>query len=50
MGDAAAALFDVGSSHGAGDLEGTGAGPVVVSDAAGSNELDSLTSSSIGKR
>eukprot|EP00267_Zea_mays_P053431 XP_020406558.1 zinc finger BED domain-containing protein DAYSLEEPER-like [Zea mays] len=49
MGDAAAALFSVGSSHGAGDLEGTTTGPVAVSDAAGSNELDSLTSSSTGK-
>jgi hypothetical protein len=49
MGDAAAALFDVGSSHGADNLEGTAAGPVPVSDATGSNELDSLTSSNTGK-
>ena len=49
MGDAAAALFGIGSSHGAGDLEGTAAGPVPVSDAAGSNELDSLAFSSTSK-
>jgi hypothetical protein len=48
MGDATAALFGVGSSHTAIDPEGAPAGP--VSDAAGSNELDSLISSSIGKR
>jgi hypothetical protein len=40
MGDAAAALFGVDSTHNLGP----------VSDAAGSNELDSLTSSSTGKR
>jgi hypothetical protein len=48
MGDVVAALFGVGSSHTAIDPEGAPAGP--VSDAAGSNDLDSLTSSSIGKR
>jgi hypothetical protein len=47
MGDAVAALFDVGSSHTAVDLEGTPAG--LVSDVVGSNELDSLTSSSTFK-
>jgi hypothetical protein len=41
------ALFGVGSSHAVVDPEGTPAG--LVSDAAGSNELDSLTSSSISK-
>jgi hypothetical protein len=45
MGDA---LFGVSSSHIVVDPEGTPVGP--VSDAASSNELDSLTSSSIGKR
>jgi hypothetical protein len=48
MGDDVAALFGVGSSHTAVDPEGAPAGP--VSDAAGSNELDSLTSSSTRKR
>jgi hypothetical protein len=41
-------LFGVSSSHTAIDLEGTPARP--VSDAAGSNVFDSLTSSSTGKR
>jgi hypothetical protein len=40
MGDAAAALFGVDSTRNVGS----------VSDVAGSNELDSLTSSSTGKR
>jgi hypothetical protein len=40
MGDVVVALFGVDSTHNLGS----------VSDAAGSNELDSLTSSSIGKR
>jgi hypothetical protein len=40
MGDDVAALFGVDSTH----------NPRSVSDAAGSNELDSLTSSSTGKR
>jgi hypothetical protein len=48
MGDVVAALFGVGSSHTIVDPEGAPVGP--VSDAAGSNELDSLTSSSTGKR
>jgi hypothetical protein len=48
MGDVVAALFGVGSSHTVNDPEGAPARP--VSDDAGSNELDSLTSSSTGKR
>jgi hypothetical protein len=40
MGDVVAALFGVDSTH----------NPGPVSDVAGSNELDSLTSSSTGKR
>jgi hypothetical protein len=48
MGDAAAALFGVGSSHTAVDPKGAPVG--LVSDAAGSNKFDPLTSSSIGKR
>jgi hypothetical protein len=48
MGDVVAALFDVGSSHTVVDLEGAPVRP--ISDVAGSNDLDSLTSSSTGKR
>jgi hypothetical protein len=48
MGDDDAALFGVGRSHAVVDLEGIAARP--VSDATGSNNLDSLNSSSIGKR